>query len=127
MEKFQITLSKDNLIEEGIHREVVMSEEGKSAEVTVFDESFKKVVEEDYAAIKKLENYKIAVFARTDQFRQLIFRTIPTNVFRHIASIDDIRGIRFIGVIEFPGNYWDNRRMSEAYQALRMRQPELFH
>ena len=67
----------------------------------------------------------IAVFCRYERdFKEL--EPTPHKMFRRIRSINDIRGIKFTGIIK--AHYWyrSEKEITEAYDHLRIRQPELF-
>lgn len=63
----------------------------------------------------------IAVFSNS----AIHFNFAPRRKFKVIRNIFDLRGVRFDAVMDFGG--WErDRRKSEAYEALRGFQPELF-
>jgi len=67
----------------------------------------------------------IAVFCRYERdFKDL--EPTPSKMFRRIRSIEDIRGIKFIGIIKTYDWYRGEKEITEAYDHLRIRQPELF-
>jgi hypothetical protein len=51
----------------------------------------------------------------------------PRKIFRRIKNIDDIRGIKFIGIIKM--NNWRSgeEEIIKAYEYLLIEQPELFN
>jgi len=67
----------------------------------------------------------IAVFCRYERdFKEL--ESTPRKMFRRIRGINDIRGIKFIGIIKVQDWYRGEKEITEAYDYLRIRQPELF-
>ncbi len=67
----------------------------------------------------------IAVFCRYERdFKEL--EPTPRKMFRRIRGINDIRGITFTGVIKAHDWYRGEKEITEAYDHLRVRQPELF-
>lgn len=65
----------------------------------------------------------IAVFCRYEaDFRSL--NAIPRKMFKSIRSSDDVRGIKFTGVIKMHDWYKDGS-ITDAYNVLIQRQPEL--
>lgn len=67
----------------------------------------------------------IAVFCRYERdFKDL--EPTPRKIFRRIQSINDIRGIKFIGIIRTHDWYMGEKEIIEAYDHLRFIQPELF-
>jgi len=67
----------------------------------------------------------IAVFCRYERdFKEL--EPTPGKMFRRIRSINDIRGVVFTGIIKDQGWYRGEKEITEAYDHLRVRQPELF-
>jgi len=67
----------------------------------------------------------IAIFCRYERdFKEL--KPTPINIFRRIRSINDIRGIKFDGIIRTFDWYRGDKEIVEAYDHLRVRQPELF-
>lgn len=68
----------------------------------------------------------IAVFCKNENYFIELGAT-PKNVFKRIRSIEDVRGIKFTGVLAISGWYVDSPKICEAYDALEKRQPELFN
>jgi hypothetical protein len=67
----------------------------------------------------------IAIFCKHERdFKEL--DPTPRKLFRQIRTINDIRGIKFDGIIKAPDWYRGNKEITEAYDHLRIRQPELF-
>lgn len=54
-------------------------------------------------------------------------RSNPKKEFKVIRKVNDIRGIRFTSLLEFQGWSVNQRDRIEAYEALKIRQPELFN
>lgn len=68
----------------------------------------------------------IAVFCRYKRdFESL--NTTPTKMFRRIRNINDVRGVKFTGIIKLADWYNAGHYISEAHDLLRSRQPELFN
>lgn len=67
----------------------------------------------------------IAVFCRYERDLKELEPT-PRKMFRRVQSIDDIRGINFTGIIKAHDWYRGGKEMTEAYDQLRLKQPELF-
>ena len=66
-----------------------------------------------------------AVFCRYERdFKEL--NPTPRKIFRRIQSINDIRGIKFTGIIRTHDWYMGEKEITEAYDHLRFIQPELF-
>ena len=66
----------------------------------------------------------IAVFTRSGRdFKDL--ELTPRKMFRRITSIDDIRGVKFLGILK-TYKWWESRQIEEAYDHLKSRHPELF-
>ena len=67
----------------------------------------------------------IAVFCRyLRDFEEL--EPSPRKMFIRIRNINDIRGCKFIGIIKSHDWFRGEDEMREAYDHLRVRQPELF-
>lgn len=67
----------------------------------------------------------IAVFCRYERdYKEL--EPTPRQMFKRIRSINDIRGIEFTGIIKARDWYMGEEEIEEAYDHLRIRQPELF-
>ena len=67
----------------------------------------------------------IAVFCRYERdYKQL--EPTPRQMFKRIRSINDIRGIKFTGIIRVRDWYIGEKEINEAYDYLRFIQPELF-
>lgn len=65
----------------------------------------------------------IAVFSKRRDFEDL--HGTPKNYFIHITDIQSIRGRIFTGVIAAYG-WYEDPKLRDAYDALQLRQPELF-
>lgn len=66
----------------------------------------------------------IAVFCRRQRdFEEL--EPSPRKMFRRIKSINDLRGIQFTGIIKIY-DWYREKDIEEAYDYLRVAQPELF-
>lgn len=50
----------------------------------------------------------------------------PRKMFKCVKNINDIRGIKFTGIIRNYNWYRGGKEMMEAYYDLQIRQPELF-
>ena len=68
----------------------------------------------------------IAVFAR-DQRDFVGLNPTPRKDFIRIRKIDDIRGRKFTAVIRMFNWYAGDKSITNAYEALEQRQPELFN
>lgn len=67
----------------------------------------------------------IAVFATTTELMGIHFS--PLKEFKLIRSIKDVRGVRFTGFLAFSDySVKDSVEKREAFEYIRMRQPELF-
>lgn len=67
----------------------------------------------------------IAIFCRHEgEFKEL--EPTPRKMFRRIRNINDIIGIKFDGIIRAHGWNGGDKEITEAYDFLRGRQPELF-
>ena len=67
----------------------------------------------------------IAVFYRYERdFKEL--EPTPRKMFRRIRTINDIRVVKFTGIIKAHDWYRGEKEITEAYDHLRVRQPELF-
>lgn len=67
----------------------------------------------------------IAVFTATSRdFDEL--ELTPKRLYRRIRTIDDLRGIKFGGIIKTRNWYRGEETIVEAYDYLRNKQPELF-
>lgn len=67
----------------------------------------------------------IAVFCKHMQdFKNI--QASPANMFRRINNINDIRGIKFSGVIRVYDWYNGDDEIVDAYEQLTIKQPELF-
>lgn len=66
----------------------------------------------------------IAVFTESELDFKVLEHT-PKKMFRRIRTINDIRGIKFTGIIKTPGWYNGPIEIVEAYDYLRIIQPEL--
>lgn len=74
---------------------------------------------------KDEKSFTIAVFCRYGaDFMEL--NAFPRNAFKRIRLENDLRGIKFTGVIHLPG--WDRgeKGILQAHGLLRTIQPELF-
>lgn len=68
----------------------------------------------------------IAVFSRYQRdFIEL--NPTPRQDFVRIRSVDDIRGLKFTGIIRMFDWYNGDKSITEAYEVLKQRQPELFN
>jgi len=65
----------------------------------------------------------IAIFSKAKDFDGL--RCMPANNFRRIKDSNSIMGVRFTGIICVNG-FYEDKNISEAYEKLYQRQPELF-
>lgn len=65
----------------------------------------------------------IAVFATSVDIKAVQFA--PSNEFRIIRRLNDVRGIKFTGVLLFPCSL-NTREKHDALEALKIHQPELF-
>ena len=66
----------------------------------------------------------IAVFSKSEfDFKSI--EVNPSKMFIRIRNIDDIRGRTFTGIIKIY-HWWSDKDVEEAYEHLRIRQPELF-
>ena len=73
----------------------------------------------------KNEKTMIAVFCRYERdLREL--EPTPRKMFRRIRSINDIYGFKFTGIIKAHDWFNSEKEIIEAYDNLRIRQPELF-
>lgn len=67
----------------------------------------------------------IAVFAESGRIFGMEIHAMPKSEFKLIRSVDDIRGIKFSGVILYH-RYYENTNVCIALDVLKNRQPELF-
>jgi hypothetical protein len=66
----------------------------------------------------------IAVFSKSESDFKSI-EVSPSKMFIRIREINDIRGRTFTGIIRI-WRWWSTKDVEEAYDYLRMVQPELF-
>jgi hypothetical protein len=74
---------------------------------------------------------KIAVFTRDQREFEKLLRLRPSNMFIRILDERTLMGCKFAGIIEVDG-WWDfngnpNKKLCQAFDLLKERQPELFY
>ena len=67
----------------------------------------------------------IAVFSKSEADYKGLLEVTPSKMFIRIKDMYDIRGRKFTGIIR-THQWFLNEAVEEAYDFLRMRQPELF-
>lgn len=68
----------------------------------------------------------IAVFSLNERDFKSILEVTPNKMFVRVRDINDLRGRTFTGIIRVRGWYKGMKNLIEAYDYLRVRQPELF-
>ena len=68
----------------------------------------------------------IAVFCEMEREFFDLLNPTPRKVFKRIKGVRDIRGERFTGIITVKGWDFAGNDIQDAYEALKIRQPDLF-